>query len=352
MMISEPTGTALLYSGGMLTDLHGKTSHGLLRYSKRFQILGVVDHKHAGRMSNEIVSNCQNNLPIYSDINKAIEELGMKPEFLIIGLSFHGGHLPECHRGDVKQALKAGIHVVSGLHQLLGDDPDFAEIAKGFGSIIYDIRRPKETKDLSFWSGKVMDLETPRIAVLGTDCALGKRTTCQFLIQACDESNIKAEIIYTGQTGFLQGFKHGFLFDATLNDFVTGELEKAIMECDAISQPELMLIEGQSSLRNPSGPCGSELLLAGDVNGVILTHAIDRDYFEGFEELKLPIPSIEEEIKLIASYGKKTIAVCINSDNKDFDTQALADQLNLPVVNPIFESVAPIIKVIKETILQ
>ena len=351
-MISEPTGTALLYSGGMLTDLHGKTSHGLLRYSKRFQILGVVDHKHAGRMSNEIVSNCQNDLPIYSDINKAIEELGMKPEFLIIGLSFHGGQLPECHRGDVKQALKAGIHVVSGLHQLLGDDPDFAEIAKGFGSIIYDIRRPKETKDLSFWSGKVMDLETPRIAVLGTDCALGKRTTCQFLIQACDESNIKAEIIYTGQTGFLQGFKHGFLFDATLNDFVTGELEKAIMECDAISQPELMLIEGQSSLRNPSGPCGSELLLAGDVNGVILTHAIDRDYFEGFEELKLPIPSIEEEIKLIANYGKKTIAVCINSDNKDFDTQTVADQLNLPVVNPIFENVAPIIKVIKETILQ
>ncbi len=352
MMISEPTGTALLYSGGMLADLHGKTSHGLLRYSKRFQILGVVDHKHAGRMSNEIVSNCQNDLPIYSDINKAIEELGMKPEFLIIGLSFHGGQLPECHRGDVKQALKAGIHVVSGLHQLLGDDPDFAEIAKGFGSIIYDIRKPKETKDLSFWSGKVMDLETPRIAVLGTDCALGKRTTCQFLIQACDESNIKAEIIYTGQTGFLQGFKHGFLFDATLNDFVTGELEKAIMECDAISQPELMLIEGQSSLRNPSGPCGSELLLAGDVNGVILTHAIDRDYFEGFEELKLPIPSIEEEIKLIASYGKKTIAVCINSDNKDFDTQTVADQLNLPVVNPIFENVTPIIKVIKETILQ
>ena len=351
-MISEPTGTALLYSGGMLTDLHGKTSHGLLRYSKRFQILGVVDYKHAGQMSNEIVSNCQDDVPIFSDINKAIEGLGIKPDFLVIGLSFHGGQLPESHRGNIKQALKAGIHVVSGLHQLLGEDADFAETAKEFGSIIYDIRRPKETKDLSFWSGKVMDLETPRIAVLGTDCALGKRTTCQFLIQACDESNIKAEIIYTGQTGFLQGFKHGFLFDATLNDFVTGELEKAIMECDAISQPELMLIEGQSSLRNPSGPCGSELLLAGDVNGVILVHAIDRDYFEGFEELKLPIPSIEEEIKLIANYGKKTIAVCINSDNKDFDTQTVADQLNLPVVNPIFENVAPIIKVIKETILQ
>ena len=201
-MISEPTGTALLYSGGMLTDLHGKTSHGLLRYSKRFQILGVVDCKHAGQMSNEIISNCQDDVPIFSDINKAIEGLGIKPDFLVIGLSFHGGQLPESHRGNIKQALKAGIHVVSGLHQLLGEDPDFAETAKEYGSIIYDIRRPKETKDLSFWSGKVMDLETPRIAVLGTDCALGKRTTCQFLIQACDESNIKAEIIYTGPVSY------------------------------------------------------------------------------------------------------------------------------------------------------
>jgi len=79
-MKPNPRGTALLYSGGMLTDLHGKTSHGLLRYSKRFQILGVVDHKHAGRMSAELVSNCQDDLPIYSDITKAIEGLGMKPE--------------------------------------------------------------------------------------------------------------------------------------------------------------------------------------------------------------------------------------------------------------------------------
>ena len=151
----------------------------------------------------------------------------------------------------------------------------------------------------------------------------------------------------------MQGFKHGFLFDATLNDFVTGELEKAIMECDAISQPELMLIEGQASLRNPSGPCGSELLLAGDVSGVILVHAIDRDYFEGFEELKLPIPSIEEEIKTDSQLWEKNNRCMYQLGQQRFLTlKHFSDQLNLPVVNPIFENVAPIIKVIKETILQ
>ena len=35
----------------------------------------------------------------------------------------------------------------------------------------------------------------------------------------------RTEVIYTGQTGWLQGFRHGFIFDATLNDFVSGELE-------------------------------------------------------------------------------------------------------------------------------
>jgi len=103
-MISEPTGTALLYSGGMLTDLHGKTSHGLLRYSKRFQILGVVDHKHAGQMSNEIVSNCQDDVPIFSDINKAIEGLGKKPDFLV--------HMTYASKSDLKLASKQTSGIV------------------------------------------------------------------------------------------------------------------------------------------------------------------------------------------------------------------------------------------------
>ena len=37
-------------------------------------------------------------------------------------------------------------------------------------------------------------------------------------------------MIYTGQTGWLQGGEYGFIFDSTLNDFVSGELENAIRE--------------------------------------------------------------------------------------------------------------------------
>ena len=58
-------------------------------------------------------------------------------------------------------------------------------------------------------------------------------------------------MIYTGQTGWLQGGKYGFIFDSTLNDFVSGELEHAILTCYEETNPDVILIEGQSALRNP-----------------------------------------------------------------------------------------------------
>jgi uncharacterized NAD-dependent epimerase/dehydratase family protein len=100
------------------------------------------------------------------------------------------------------------------------------------------------------------------------DCAVGKRTTGTLLLELCRKNGIKAEMIYTGQTGWMQGLKHGFIFDATVNDFISEEIERVIIECDRESSPDLILIEGQSSLRNPSGPCGSDILLSGDVKGL------------------------------------------------------------------------------------
>ncbi len=45
-------------------------------------------------------------------------------------------------------------------------------------------RHPPHPKfaELRFWTGEVLGLTVPRVAVLGTDCALGKRTTATFLL--------------------------------------------------------------------------------------------------------------------------------------------------------------------------
>src|SRR4029453_16608329 len=95
----------------------------------------------------------------------------------------------------------------------------------------------------------------------------------RFLLEACRAVGLATELIFTGQTGWMQGAAFGFILDSIPNGFVLGELGDAIVSCWKATRPELILLEGQSALRNPSGPCGSEFLLSGGARGVVLQHA-------------------------------------------------------------------------------
>ncbi len=196
-------------------------------------------------------------------------------------------------------------------------------------------------------------MKTPRIAVLGTDCAVGKRTTCVMLIDGCQIAGIRAEMVYTGQTGWLQGFRHGFILDATPNDFVAGELERALLECELYENPDVIFIEGQSSLRNPSGPCGAELLVSGDARGVILQHAPGRSRFEDLEELGCTIPPLAEEVQLIRLLGAEVLAVTLNEAGLDeiraeAARKAISSELDVPVLRPMSEGVSHAVSIVKE----
>jgi uncharacterized NAD-dependent epimerase/dehydratase family protein len=162
-------------------------------------------------------------------------------------------------------------------------------------------------------------------------------------------------MVYTGQTGWLEGHRYGFIFDATPNDFVCGELESAILACDRECEPEVILIEGQSSLRNPSGPCGSELILAGGAKGVILQHAPARTFFDELEELGRRIPPIEEEIDLIRLLGAEVWAVTLNQENMaareaEEARSRLAVELGIPVFLPLREDLGGLAEIIKQRI--
>ena len=175
------------------------------------------------------------------------------------------------------------------------------------------------------------------------------------ILENCKKQNINAELIYTGQTGWMQGYQHGFIFDATPNDFVSGELERAILECVNQSNPELILLEGQSSLRNPSGPGGSEFILSGNAKSVIIVHPIARKYFVDLEEFEYEIPDLIDEIKLIESYGANVIGVGINEENATEDElikfkNKYSQLLKIPVVLPLTDGVDDIVSYIKENL--
>jgi uncharacterized NAD-dependent epimerase/dehydratase family protein len=280
-----------------------------------------------------------------ASIAEALEVPGGCPEVCVIGVATIGGVLPPEIREDLLAAARRGLTLVNGLHRPLADDREIADAVRKSGGRIVDLRRPRPVAELRFWTGEILRLETPRVAVLGTDCALGKRTTCSLLQEDLVRRGVHAEMVYTGQTGWLQGHRHGFILDATPNDFVCGELERAILECAAEEAPDLILLEGQSGLRNPAGPCGSELVLSGAAAGVVLLHAPGRQYFEGLEGAGCPIPPLAEELAMIRLLGSEVWGLALNSGGSteaELRTEKLrlADELGIPVVLPLHDGVA------------
>ena len=351
------TETAVILANGLLRTPFAKTTHGLLRGPSRYRILGLVDPECAGLDAGEVLDGRNRDIPVFATLTEMIEGVGTAPDACVVGVATVGGVLPPDIRAALGQAADFGMTLVNGLHQLVSDDPEIAQRAEQSGGKILDIRKPKPVAELRFWSGEILGVETPRIAVLGTDCAVGKRTTTALLWRQLRQRGIQAEMIYTGQTGWLQGIPHGFIFDATPNDFVCGELEGAILDCQRTLAPEIMLLEGQSGLRNPAGPCGSELILAGNCQGVLLQHAPGRRYYEDLERHRCEIPPVEEEIEMIRLMGAEVWALTLNDENLDEDSgrqvqQRLEEELKIPALFPLWDGVDRVVEEILTRVSQ
>ncbi len=346
-------GTAIVLCGGRYATVNGKTAHGLVRGTDRYRILGVVDPPTAGRDAGEVLDGIRRGIPIVASIDEAVASATSKPDYAIVGIATHGGRMTAEIRASLREALEKGMSVVNGLHEFASDDAELAGLAGKNGLTITDVRRVPPRTELHFWTGGILKLATPRVAVLGTDCALGKRTTTKLLVEACRRGGLAAEWIATGQTGWLQGAPFGFVLDALPNDFVTGELEHAILSCARELAPEVIFLEGQSALRNPSGPCGSELVLSGAAHGVILQHAPGRVFFEGHEKEECRIPPLQEEIELIRLLGSRTLALALNGQSLTAEElrearRALERRLGIPAALPLEEGVDSLVPVVRE----
>ena len=350
-------GNVVVLTNGKLNTKSAKTAHGLIRGSKRFNIVAVIDSSftnkfvHIDKNGKIDLLDKKSDIPIFNDMTSFLES-SVNVDFCIIGVASAGGLLPDEMREDVILSLKSNISIINGLHSILNEDEELIKVSRQNNTKIYDIRASRPRNELSFWSGKIHEVNVPKIVVLGTDCGLGKRTTAKLIVENLTKNNIKSDMVYTGQTGWMQGWDHGFIFDSTLNDFVSGELEKAIYDCYISKKPKYILIEGQAALRNPSGPCGSEFLISANVDGVILQHSPKRKYFDGWEHVNAVMPSLDSEIELINSYGKEVIAVTLNTQGmtdqeKIFHKQLISKDLDIPVFLPIDEGLDGILEILE-----
>lgn len=314
-----PEGNAIVYCEGAFNTPNGKTAHGLVRFTKRYRVLSVVDSQHPGRDAGEVLDGLVNHIPIYGSVKEAFNasKEGKSPAtHLVIGLTPDGGRLSESARLDVKTAIKLGLNVDCGLHDFLTEDQEIARMASERWIRLRDVRKPPPRNKLHFFSGKIEEVKCLKVAVLGTDSAVGKRTTAWLLVQALEEGGYKTELIGTGQTAWMQGARYSIMLDSLINDFVSGEIEHAVWSAWNEQKLDVIVIEGQGSLMNPAYPGGFEVLAAGRPDVVILQHAPARKDYDGFPGYLIqPLPHQIQAIEIIS--GKKVVAITINHENID-----------------------------------
>ena len=316
MEIRDPSlsrATAIVYCEGNFGSIDGKTANGLVRHSEKYEILSVIDSVKAGRDAGEILDDAPNGIPVCMNLEEAVAGASHTPDFLIFGMAPSTGMLSPAERLIMLEAMRRGMGLVNGLHEFLNDDSEFAAASELHGVTILDVRRPRAKKDLRMFSGRISEVTCPRIAVLGTDGAIGKRTTATILTEALRARGINAILIGTGQTGIIQGARYGVALDAIPCQFCSGELEATVIEAFERERPDVIIIEGQGALSHPAYLTSTFILRGAQPNGVILQHAPHRKTLCDFAQV--PMPTAASEINLIETFAKtQVIGLTINHE--------------------------------------
>lgn len=313
---------AIVYSENEFGKIDGKVANGLARHSEKYNILGIIDSKKAGLDAGEYLDGVKNDIPIFRSMEDAIEHLMITPKYFIYGIAPLASFLDKSQRNILLAAMKKGMDIVNGLPEFLTEDEEFKKYAKKYRVKIHDIRKPPMRKDLHIFSGKIMDIETPIITVLGTDCAVGKRTTTVNLVEALKKVGLKAAFIATGQTGLLQGSKYGIALDVLSSGFATGEVENAIVQADETEHPDIIVVEGQGALSHPAFTSSAAIIRGAMPKAIILQHPPKR--INHCDYPNIPMPTLESEIELIEVSSKSpVIAITINhEDMTDAEVEA------------------------------
>lgn len=335
-----PEGNAIVYCEGAFLTPNGKTAHGLVRRTERYNVLSVVDSTNARKDAGLLLGEKQAGIPVHSDITESFDHfsaLGHKPTHLVIGLAPDGGRIDNRTKNDIKEAIKLGLNIDSGLHDFLTEDAEISQMATENKVELRDIRKPPPRNCLHFFSGKIEEVDSLIVAVLGTDSAIGKRTTAWLLKDALAKKACSTEMIGTGQTAWMQGVSYGIILDSLINDFVSGEIEHAVWQAWQETHPDVIIIEGQGSLMNPAYPGGFEILAAGRPDVIVLQHAPGRKEYDGFPGYALhPLDKQIQAIQLISE--KPVVAITINHEGLDKrNISSVCDEISRSVLLPTYD---------------
>jgi uncharacterized NAD-dependent epimerase/dehydratase family protein len=321
---------------GSFGHVRSKTAMGVIRYGSR-PVVAVIDSTSAGRNAREWFGE-RFDIPVVATLEEALRH---RPDALLLGTAPQGGKLPPPWRAVVLGAIDAGLDVIAGLHEFLGDDPEFAAAAARRGVTLTDHRRPPERCEVT--EGRVHLPGRKVILTVGTDCALGKMSVALELRRAAREAGLDAAFVATGQTGIMiEGW--GVAVDRVISDFLNGTVEWLVAEGEA--QGEWVFVEGQGSLDHPAYSAVTLGLIHGATpHAMVMVHEVGRDEHHGWEgkpgSAIKPLPAfirLHEQVAALVA-PSAVAAVALNTSRLD-ESRAraaiarVAEETGLPCDDP------------------
>jgi uncharacterized NAD-dependent epimerase/dehydratase family protein len=320
----------LILADGKLGVFDAKTATSVVRY-RPDDVVAILDREHAGKTAHDVLG-VPARVPIVATL---AEGLALQPDTLVIGISPAGGALPEPWRALIREALTAGLSLISGLHVFLADDPEFAAIAQAKGGQIADLRRPPDGQPIAHMDAK--ETRTRRVLTVGSDCNIGKMVAALELTASAKRRGLDARFLATGQTGMLISGS-GLTLDRIPGDFMAGFIEQLVLEN---AEADLVAVEGQGCLLHPAFSGVTMALVHGALpDAMILTHHAGRRIMRA---QRLPIPPLPDWVRryedaLAPLHPGKVVGIAINpyglsEAEADAAIRGAEDETGLPAVD-------------------
>ena len=332
----------IILAEGRFGPVSSKTANGAIAFMAE-QVAAVIDSRLAGKTAQDVLGY-GGAIPVVASLE---DGLRFAPDSMLVGIAPAGGQLPASWRRYVLDALRNGLHVLSGLHTMLADDPEFASLAGSKELTITDLRRvPQESKVVSRGTWRLRKGKT--VLTVGTDCKIGKMTTLLAVDQELRRRGRKSTFIGTGQTGILIAGR-GVSVDAVIGDYIAGSIEREVDRVDRAGA-DLILVEGQGALTHQGYSSVTLGLMHGTMpDAMILNHQPTRltdDYGFPLPDLRRTVRLHEEVVGIFRP--TKVVGIGLNSigltDAGSMDAaRRIEDETGLPAIDAFRFGAAPLV---------
>jgi uncharacterized NAD-dependent epimerase/dehydratase family protein len=303
-------------------DEEAKTATGVMRYAQS-PTVAVIDSTRAGTVAGDHVPGMTSDVPVVATL---ADTLQFEPTTLLVGVAPAGGKLPDAYRRAILEALENGLDVESGLHDFLGDDPDFDSAARLAGREIHDLRRAPH--GLNVPTGANLAVATHTVLTVGSDCALGKMTVCLELDAEARRRGLRSVFVPTGQTGIaIAGW--GIAVDEVISDYVAGAAERLVVEGhERGGDGAILWIEGQGSLNHPFYSGVTLGLLHGSApHALVFVHEPGRETIDGDPRYRIPplLELIDDQVRMARRVRPASVvAVALKTNRLDEESARAA----------------------------